>query len=155
MSCIIWTKPSEKVSMNMRTKCTGSDSSNTCAKSHLGICSPLIHSIQSSGSVSGQWRPWSDCEDAQSDLGLRCLHMLEDMILHGTAYIMVLQVRCYTYPQYRNWIKTKLESCHFSCHSQKGVSIRFYINLYPKYYSNKWCLVKSGSALLAIQSALL
>ena len=23
-------------------------------------------------SVSGQWRPWSDCADAQADLGLRC-----------------------------------------------------------------------------------
>ena len=56
-------------------KCTDSDSSRTCAKSHPGICSPLIYSIVSYDSVSGQRRPRSDCADAQSDLGLRCPHM--------------------------------------------------------------------------------
>ena len=35
-------------------KCTDSDSSHTCAKSQLGICSPLIHSVVSNDSVSGQ-----------------------------------------------------------------------------------------------------
>ena len=33
-------------------KCTDLDSSHTFAKSHLGICSPLIHSIVSNDSVS-------------------------------------------------------------------------------------------------------
>ena len=34
-----------------------------------------IYSWVSTGSVSRHWRPWSDCADAQSDLGLRCPHM--------------------------------------------------------------------------------
>ena len=42
------------------------------AQSHPGICSPLKHSIVSNDSVSGQWRPWSDCAHAQADLGLCC-----------------------------------------------------------------------------------
>ena len=37
----------------------------------------LIHYVVSSASFSGQWRPWSDCADAQADLGLRCPHMPE------------------------------------------------------------------------------
>ena len=37
-------------------KCTDSDSYSACAKSHPGICSPLIHSIVSIDSVSGQGR---------------------------------------------------------------------------------------------------
>ena len=31
--------------------------------------------VVSNDSVNGQWRPWSDCADAQADLGLRCQHM--------------------------------------------------------------------------------
>ena len=46
-----------------------------CTKSHLGFSSPLIHSIVSNDSGSRQWRPWSDYSNAQSDLGLCCLHM--------------------------------------------------------------------------------
>ena len=52
----------------------------TCAKSHPGICSPLIHSIVSNDSVSRQQRPWSDCayavhtcsEDIFSLDGIKC-----------------------------------------------------------------------------------
>ena len=40
-------------------KCLDSVSSCAFAKSHLGICSPLIHSIVSADTVSGQRRPWS------------------------------------------------------------------------------------------------
>ena len=44
-------------------------------------------------SVSGQWRPWSDCTDGQADLGLHCLHMPKDMFLHGAAQkVMVRQL---------------------------------------------------------------
>ena len=49
------------------------------------ICSPLIHSIVSNDSVRGKRRPWSDCADAQADLGLRCPHMLEDTFSHGVT----------------------------------------------------------------------
>ena len=41
------------------------------AQSHPGICSPLIHSVVSNDSVSGQQRHTSDCACAQSDVGLR------------------------------------------------------------------------------------
>ena len=50
-------------------------SSCACARSHSGLCSPLILSIVPNNCVSGQQRPWSDCADAQADLGLRCPHM--------------------------------------------------------------------------------
>ena len=65
----------------------GLRASRACAKAHQSICSPFIHSVVSSDSVSGQQRPRSDCADAQSDLGLRCPHMLEDSFLHGAAHI--------------------------------------------------------------------
>ena len=57
-------------------------------KVSAGICSPLIHSVVSNDSGSGQRRPWSDCADAQADLGLRCPHMLEDMFSHGTVRLI-------------------------------------------------------------------
>ena len=43
----------------------------------IRVCSPLIHSIVSNDTVSGQGRPRSDCADAQSDRRLRCPHMPE------------------------------------------------------------------------------
>ena len=48
----------------------------------------LIHFIVFKDSVSGQRRSWSDCADAQADLGLRCPHMPEDTFSHGPARIM-------------------------------------------------------------------
>ena len=39
-------------------------------KYNPGICSLFIYSVVSNDSVTGQRRPWSDCADAQSDLGL-------------------------------------------------------------------------------------
>ena len=56
------------------------------AKYYAGLCSPFIHSVVFKDSVSGQWRPCSDCVDAQADLGTSCLHMPEDMFLHGTTH---------------------------------------------------------------------
>ena len=53
-----------------------------CAKYNPGLCSPFVCSVISNGSVMGQWRPWSDCADAQADLGLLCPHMPKDMFSH-------------------------------------------------------------------------
>ena len=49
------------------------------------LCSPLIHTIVANDSVSGHWRPWSDCPDGQSDQGLCCPHMPEDAFSHSPA----------------------------------------------------------------------
>ena len=88
--------PSERMSLSMR-KMHRFRFIIACAKSHPGICPPLIHwkywvyylhSIVSNDSVSGQQKPWSDCADAQADLGLRCRHMTKDTFSHGTAYLV-------------------------------------------------------------------
>ena len=68
-------------------KCTDSDSYRACAKFHPRICSPFMHSIRSTDSVCGQPRPWSDCANAQADLGLRCPCMHENTVSHGAAEI--------------------------------------------------------------------
>ena len=52
----IWTAPSEN-DLRTRAKCTDSESSHACAKSHPDICFPLVHSVVSNDSVSGQGRP--------------------------------------------------------------------------------------------------
>ena len=57
-------------------------SSCMCTKYHPGLCSPFIHSVEYNDSVSRQWRPWSDCTDVQSDLGLCCPLMPEVMFFH-------------------------------------------------------------------------
>ena len=57
------------------------------AQSHPGICSPLIHSIVSNGSISGQQRPCLDCADAQAELGLRCPHMPDESFSNDEAHI--------------------------------------------------------------------
>ena len=69
-------------------KYTNSDLLHACARSHPGIYPPLIHSLVSNDSVSGQRRTWSDCADVQADLGLRRSHMLEDTFSHGAAYLI-------------------------------------------------------------------
>ena len=47
-----------------------------------------IHTFCSIQYVSGQW-PWSDCADAQADLGLRCPHRPEETFSPGmTQYIL-------------------------------------------------------------------
>ena len=68
---IIWAASSEKVHSSMHKMC-GFQSSCTCAKFHPDLCSPLIHSNDSG---SRQQRPWSDCMNVQSDLGLCCPFM--------------------------------------------------------------------------------
>ena len=68
------------------SKCTNSDSSQACRKSQPGICFPLLHSVVSDNSVSGQRRPWSDCANAQAGLDLRCPHMSGDTFSHGAVH---------------------------------------------------------------------
>ena len=73
-----------KMCLRAYAKFTGLDSSCACAK-YPGLCYLFIHSVVSNDSVSGQWRPWSDCADAQSDLGPHCPHMPEVMVSHGAT----------------------------------------------------------------------
>ena len=70
----MWSAWSEKVPTSTRKMC-GITPSRACARFHQDLSSPLIYSVVPNDSVSGQWRPWSDCTDAQADLGLRCPHM--------------------------------------------------------------------------------
>ena len=52
-----------------------------CAKYHSGLCS-LFNNY-----VSGQLRPWSDCANAQADLGLCWLHVTGNTFsLGGSPY---------------------------------------------------------------------
>ena len=85
-----WTAPSENVSLSMR-KMRRFGSSCACAKYHLRLCSQFIHFTVSNDSVSGQWRPWSDCADAQADLGLRRPHMSKDTLLRGAVLMGIAQ----------------------------------------------------------------
>ena len=54
--------------------------------SDLEIRSTSVCSTVPKDCISGQRRPRSDCADAQSDLGLRCPPMLEDVFAwHGPS----------------------------------------------------------------------
>ena len=70
---IHWAEPSEKMPSSKRKM--RSFRSCACATYHPGIYSIFIHSVVFNDSISGQWRPWSDCADAQADLGLLCTNM--------------------------------------------------------------------------------
>ena len=63
-----------------------------CTKYHPFLCSPFLHSSVSNDSVCGQWRPWSDCGNAQADLGHHCPHIPEDIFSYGTARIIVTPI---------------------------------------------------------------
>ena len=105
-------------------KCTYSNIPHACAKCHLGVISLLIHAIVYINSVSGRRRLWSDCADAQADLGLRCPHMPKDTFLHGAAHLMMclkLATNLYTFcyglsvRMLRvNTVKLKLANCKCS-----------------------------------------
>ena len=86
-------------------------SSCACAKYHPGLCSPFIHSIVFNDFASGQGRPWSDCADAQSDLGLHCPHMRENTFSHGANYKDSDQIAM-TWVVFTGCICPKV---HFSC----------------------------------------
>ena len=81
-----WAASSENVPLSMRQMRSFSWFC-ACAKDNPGLRSRFLHSVVSSDSVSGQWKPWSDCTDVQADMGLRCPHMREDTFSHGTAHI--------------------------------------------------------------------
>ena len=82
---IIWTASSEKVPSSM-LKMRGF---NSC-ECRPGLWSPFIHSVVTEDSAGGQWRPWSDCAYAQSDLGLRCPHLPEDTFLYSAWVFLFL-----------------------------------------------------------------
>ena len=92
----IWAAPSKIVPLSMR-KMRWFRSFCACAKYHLVICLPFIHSVVSNDSVSGQQRPWSECADAQADLGLHCPHMPEDTFSLGAAHIDFTSVNWTTF----------------------------------------------------------
>ena len=79
--------PQAKICLRACAKTCGFTSSCACAKYQPGICSPFILSIVTGDCLSGQWRPRSDCVDAQADLGLRCLHMPENTFSLGAAQV--------------------------------------------------------------------
>ena len=72
LSEYIGATPREKVPLKVR-KIRRSRPFCACTKYHPGLCTPFIH-VLFNISIDGQWRPWSDCADAQADLGLRCPH---------------------------------------------------------------------------------
>ena len=81
LSSVLYRLRQAKRCLQTCAKCTDSD--------HPGLCSPFVHSVESSDSVSGQGRPWSDCAEAQSDLGIHCPHMPKDIFSHGVAHIRI------------------------------------------------------------------
>ena len=64
-------------------------SSCAFAKCHPGLYSLFENSVVSNNSVSGRWRPWSDCASAQSDLGLRRPHISRRQIFAWLAHISI------------------------------------------------------------------
>ena len=66
---IMWAVSSEKVPLSM-CKVSGFTASWT-----VQSLIPFKHYIVSNDSISGQWRPWSGCADAQADLGILCPHL--------------------------------------------------------------------------------
>ena len=95
-----------------------------CRKYHPGLCSSFIHTVVSNDSDSGQWRPWSDCADAQADLGLRCPHMPKDTFSQGASLMTCVRPKnylIYTCMQIAYTCRTiRLLMClHVSTQSQK------------------------------------
>ena len=118
------------------------------SKVSSGPFSPFIHSVVSNYSVSGQWRPWSDCPPTQSDLGPQNLHML------GWAHVMtVKQPARIGYSRLQYWpycpidITQKESFClafWLTTSYQKpfvfSVSLCSFSNIYPKikFTPNNW-----------------
>ena len=72
-------------------KCADFRSACAWEKYHPGMFSPFVCIVVSNDSFSEQWRPWSDCADAQADLGLRCPHTPEDTFLQGASQSQILR----------------------------------------------------------------
>ena len=85
-----WVEPSENVPSNMRKMhrfwVHPTHAQNVIRASAFHWY--MIHSMVFNDSASGQRRPWSDCADAQADLGLRCSHMPEDTLSHGAVHVL-------------------------------------------------------------------
>ena len=78
------------------------------------LWSPFIHFIISNNSVSREGSPWSDCTNAQADLGLWCPHTPEDMFSLGLVHLtLVLMLKYFdhrgmyvrSYHKKWSWIK--------------------------------------------------
>ena len=81
-----WARQTKNMPSNLR-KMRRFRSSWACAKYHPGrFSSPFIHSTISNDSFSGHRWPWSDCADAQADLGHRCPLISEDTFSPGASH---------------------------------------------------------------------
>ena len=78
----IWPRQA-KLCLRACAKCTDSDSSHACAKSHPGIAFHWQFSIVSNLLVDSK----GPDQTAQSDQDLRCPHILKDTFSHSTAQI--------------------------------------------------------------------
>ena len=87
-----WASSSKKVPLKMNRF----RSSGACTKYLPGLCSPFIQSLVSNDSISGQWRPWSDCASAQSELSLCCPHDSKAILLCGAQRCIIYHI----YPKY-------------------------------------------------------
>ena len=79
--CTIWGASSEKVPSSMR-KIRKFKSFCACAKSHMGLCSPLIYSV-----VMILLRDSENCADLEADQGPRYPHMPKDKFSHRAVHI--------------------------------------------------------------------
>ena len=87
-----WAAPSEKGTSSMRKMHRFVFIPRMRKVSSEHINSPLIHPVVSNDSVGGHRRPWSDCADAQADLGLCCPHLPEDTFSRIKAQVIVRTV---------------------------------------------------------------
>ena len=102
-----------------------------------GFCSPFIHSLVPNDPVSGQWRPWSDCMDAQADLGHRCSHMPDDTFLHGAAHFS-MKTSVYTL-KHLSEMQWDWSWNHFYSHSLPSTdSRRAVVSYWQKYVHKYW-----------------
>ena len=133
ISTVSWALSKENVDSNMH-KMSIFGSSCACAKYQPGLCSPFIHSVGSNDSVSRQWRPWSDCVDAQAEWALaigicpkKHLHMAwpNFLSLQITAHILLSPLQ----PLYNTiHYNTVLDITQFKDGSQKCID---YIEKWP------------------------
>ena len=119
---LLWAASFEKVPANI-SKMRRFRSSCACEKYHPGLCSPIKHSVVYNDSISGQWRPWPECANAQADLDLRSPHTPKDTfymagpLYPGTSlYLSANQLE-------HAW-------CRFSSASVKGGHLASTLNTY-------------------------
>ena len=93
----------EKRNLRDENKQWKSRSASWDIQSDQDFCYTSLCPTVPSDSTSGQWRPWSDCADAQSDLGLRCPHMPEETFSHGAAHTYLALFKAVSFPIYKYW----------------------------------------------------